>query len=803
MKRFKRIISLFLVFVLSSSIAASLASCSTMGFGVTTGEWLNMVVDKFGITGYQSETPHIEAVKKDNSYFSAVQAAYEWNIIDEETELDLDGRVTKGLVANTLVRAVGMDDLTGFDYDDIAQFAVDNAYVDFESYRGRTDNIRFVSSEEAQNSLDKAFDKWANYDFGLPQEQVSFSDDVVILGAKSSENSENGNNVGHIDGDSNKNATQFYDSETSNIENFKRTWLSENVVAVPESVAQGLKEGDTYILPDESGQLSTTYKVEKITNEDGFVVITNTEEDATFEETVKEMNISGTYEPDLTESVIVDGLGRTVSSSTVSNMSSLSSPTVEFASYHPGEMEITNTAKKPKSLSFKVDTFSIKGTVSDSSVSFSVSGEFPLDKAKTTKLKISKSYEIKDIKASYDYDYKKGKFSNAYAKLDYTTVEKTGGELSITSKGSFAPEYTNGNGKFLTNFARAIYKNSSEPGAKSIKICSITVVGTPIVGLSLDVKVKISLSGKIELVVTTNNVKGIQLQSDKIRYIKDQREDVDLNAQGKFEATVYVGLSFKVLKFSVIGFGLEGGIGCKVTATAHISDTVSHTELDMMTFDGVSASIMSSTISKYNGQLYTHDELGQIHLKCDTCLDIVSYLILKFTIDSDCVIAKLPIKIDFEVVFFDDKNAKIDFACGHREDGQWVDECTRKYQKVKEEDSTDETDATNESKNEGIFYRGEIIHLDVYFISLLVGETHQIRIEDLPKGYELSDLEYVSANPKVATVSSNGLITAASGGSIEVKIKTKDNKYSTSCSVYIPTQTAEPFGGGNGGGGFR
>ena len=803
MKRFRRIISLLLVLVLTAGIAAYLASCSTAGFGVTTGEWLNMVVDKFGITGYQRETPYIEAVEKDNSYFSAVQAAYEWNIIDEETELDLDGRVAKGLVANTLVRAVGMDDLTGFDYDDIAQFAVDNAYVEFESYRGRTDNIRFVSSDEAQNSLDRAFEKWANYDFGLPQEQVSFSDDVVVLGANLSDNSKNENNAGYQAGDSNKNSHSFYDSETSNVENFKRTWLSENVVAVPESVAQGLKEGDTYILPDESGQLSTAYKAEKITNEDGYIIITNSGEDSTFEETVKEMDISGTYTPDLTESVIVDGLGRTVSSPKVSAMSSFSSPTVEFASYHPGEMEITNTAKKTKSLSFKVDGYSIKGTVSDSSVSFSVSGEIPLDKAKTTKLKISKSYEIKDLKVSHDYDYKDGKFSNAYAKIDYTTVEKTGGELSITSKGSFAPVYTNGNGKFLNNFARSIYKNSNEPGAKSIKICSFQVFGSPVVGLHLDVKIKISLSGKVELVVTTNNVKGIQVKSDKIRYIKDQKEDVDLNVQGKAEATAYIGLSFKVLKFNVIGFGIEGGVGFKVTATAHISDTVSHTALDKMTFDGASASIMESTISKYNGQLYTHDELGQIHLKCETCLDIVSYFILKFTIDGDCAIAKLPIKIDFEVVFFDDKNAKIESSCGHWEDGQWVDECTRKYQEVKEEESTDETDTTDENKDEGIFYQGEIIHLDVYFISLLAGETHQIGIAELPKGYDPDDLEYISANPKVATVSSSGLITAVSGGSIEVKIKTKDNKYSTSCSVYVPTQTAEPFGGGNGGGGFR
>ena len=102
-----------------------------------------------------------------------------------------------------------------------------------------------------------------------------------------------------------------------------------------------------------------------------------------------------------------------------------------------------------------------------------------------------------------------------------------------------------------------------------------------------------------------------------------------------------------------------------------------------------------------------------------------------------------------------------------------------------------------------MFYKGELIHIDTYFISLLAGETYQIRIDDLPKGYELSDIEYISANPKVATVSSSGLITAVSGGSIEVKIKTKDNKYSTSCSVYVPTQTAESFGGGNGGGGFR
>lgn len=853
MKYGRRIISAFLLCVLLAGIAGSLVSCSSNQSTVVTGEWLAMVVDKFGIIGYNSEEPYISSIGADNEYFDVVQAAYEWGIINGEMDLDLEDSLTKGMAANTLVNAAGIDDVSGMDYDEIAQFAVDNGYVEFKKYRGHTDNKRYVTAEEAKASLEKAYDKWANRDFGTPVESVSFGEDVMILGAQADNSAgyddggvslpgssgassdsgyvsdipggsggsggssadsgdsgidipggnadtdipsagnngnsgnkesttvkQNGSGTGASSGSSSSSYTDM--SDILNSASVDSNWLSDDAVAVSEDIVKNLEPGDTYIMPGKNGEEAKTYKVEEITFEGGKAIIHNSGEGASFEETVEFLDASGSYTPDLAQATITDGSGKVISAASPSYQSNFKTPSVGFADYNGESLKTNSTGKV--SLDFKVDGIKIKGTVSPNSVSFSASGDIVTDKTKGTKVSVSKSYEIKDIKLDYDYKVEWFKLKYAYAKLDYTTVDKSSLEFSYKKTGLFAPSYSNGNGKFPSNFSRAILKDSEAKGAKTIKICSIPLVSVAgnAISFNLDVKLKISVSGKIELVVTTNNTKGIELKNGSVRFIKDETKDVDLTAQAKAEFTLYLGVSFRAVGFNIVGMGIEGGIGVSVTATVHIADSEKHL-LDEFSLSDGNGQVLDEVENELNGISYTHDELGQINILCETCLDIKTYGILKFTIDSDCVIADL-IKISLSHDFINAKNGSIKSLCFHFEDGSRVSQCTRNFKDI--EESTDEsTTGEDSSGDSGVIKRSNRLDIDSYFTSIDIGETYKITIVELPEGYSESDVVYVSESPEIATVDGSGNVRGVSGGTTMIVLKTSDGKHTANCSINV------------------
>ena len=104
--------------------------------------------DKFGMESYQSEEPHVANIGKDNMFFEVVQASYEWNIIDG-SELNTEDEISKEFVANTLVKAVGLKDVSDMSSEEIAKYANENGYITFK-YRGEKDNNKLVSKTEAE-----------------------------------------------------------------------------------------------------------------------------------------------------------------------------------------------------------------------------------------------------------------------------------------------------------------------------------------------------------------------------------------------------------------------------------------------------------------------------------------------------------------------------------------------------------------------------------------------------------------------------------------------------------------------------
>lgn len=52
--------------------------------GYTRAEWIHSLCDSMGIPKSETDKPYFKDVDKDDSDFPYIQAAVEWNIIDEE-----------------------------------------------------------------------------------------------------------------------------------------------------------------------------------------------------------------------------------------------------------------------------------------------------------------------------------------------------------------------------------------------------------------------------------------------------------------------------------------------------------------------------------------------------------------------------------------------------------------------------------------------------------------------------------------------------------------------------------------------
>lgn len=762
---FKRFIAMLLSLSFLLSAACVLTGCSgEEGDTISKGDTLALIEDCFGMYDYSTSTPFAKTVGNDNSYFDTVQIAFEWGLTDDEN-IDVESAATKGFLAQALVKCVDLTDVSTMTPDDILEYAVNNGYVSFD-YRGRTDSIRNVTRKEVDESIAKSYVRWT--DRKLEQhEEVKYSDEV-----------------------------KNFISEGLTQDEFSVDEGTDTVV-LPASQASELKQGDTFVLPAKEGVSSVkAYKAEDVEIQGDKAIVRTSE--ASVDTAIENLDVSGTIAPDLTTCNIIDGAGNVITADDAVAEPQMNAGEAypEFLSDTMDDAQNTALAKGPRSIKFKMDGLEISGTVSNDSVSFNLSGDIYANKQNGIKVAVNKSYEIKDIKFDYDYKIKWFKLKYAYAKLSYKTVDKSSLDVSYEKTLVAAPKYSNGNGHFLSNFTRSIIKDSQAKGAKTIKICSIPILSGGAASFNLDIKIKISISGKIELSVTTSSVNGVEYKNGKLRYIKEDSKDTDLTLNGKVELTLYLGCSFKALGINVVGLGIEGGIGCSATLTAHLADS-SGKLLDEISLNG-NTKLLEDSLSDLNGAKISTEAGGTINTKCDICFDWSTYGILKFTIDSDCAVAKLT-GASLNIEILGDSNAKIKPLCCHIENGVKVPECTREYNGDEESDSsvTDSTEISDstsagsqDESNNGNNYE-EILDIDVYFVNLAPGEVYKLEAVDIPRGYSKSDVVFSSSDANVATVSSDGTITAVSGGDAEITAKTSDGKYSISCSVHIAENKIE------------
>lgn len=767
----KRFIALLLVIV---TVFLTVTSCSLPNFSfdesgttVTIGQWLTMVNDAFGMQSYLEEKPYFKNISSDNPYFETVQIATEWDIVNPKEPLDVSKKLTWEKALITLVNAGNFIPIGSDDKDKI-NYGLNN----FEQLIRRDWLNKNIDYSNAVFLMAVAHKKWVNKRYDQNIEHISYKENVVDLS----------------------------DIVKTNYD------LNDNQVVVSADLVKDVQEGEIYILPSKENALEYDYyKAENITVDGETAYISNSVEDIELEDIADEVKLQGTTIPTAENTILYDGNGNIINSTAIEQvMERQGSPNFQTLDSN-----------------IKLDSYTHTFKVGDNNISLTYNFNGGLNmKASVkpadikiddnSKIKGEVSFEVSNVAITNDFDYSFWSgLKSAMLKVDYQTKINFGVTYSNQIIDEVvAPEYSNGNGKFLTNLKRAALKDKNGKGAKNIaskkviRICSLNVYNAGLAKICLDVNLNIAFNGSIYITITQGNTKGVEYRKGNLRFIKSQTDSVaaELKAQIEFTLGVGPGLYMIGLKKQLLGVEVKLGAGVSAVTRVRLGTAEMNLIEEIVITDNppedcnslskltVLANIEDiKNIAEGQGRVYDVDVGARVELHTDTCFDISAYKILEFGLTDNSYLAGiLGGKVKFKYTVWNNKNAR--FYCCHVDNDDWANAtqcwgsasnqslCKLKYKPFDKIEETEEaTEFTEITQDENIDF-GELIVLSDFRGEIGIGGNYYINILQLPKGYSMSDIVYTSENTNIAKVNSQGVVEGISSGSTVIEVKTKDGK---------------------------
>lgn len=149
---------------------------------ITRFEWMEMLCKKTGMTDFKNKKPYYNDVQDDSDYYSYIQSAVEWKILDTSSEFDGESLASGRFIALTTMKSIGEEKMKIFadNEDEVSddiyiQLALDNHLIDKEHLS------KGFTKEECQQVL-KTFDSLY---FGVfwkdDYSKVKYKDNVIEL----------------------------------------------------------------------------------------------------------------------------------------------------------------------------------------------------------------------------------------------------------------------------------------------------------------------------------------------------------------------------------------------------------------------------------------------------------------------------------------------------------------------------------------------------------------------------------------------------------------------------------------------
>lgn len=807
----KRFIAFILTIVITITSLLSLSGCSatTEDSALMMGQWLTLVADSFGMQNFNEEKPYFAKVDTNNSDFAVFQMAAEWDVLEPNDSISSTTPVKWKDVLISLVNAGGFLTNDSTDKEKI-NWAIEHFDNSIRNYWGN----RYIKMKEAVPILDKAQQLWTKKEFTEKVEEVSFGKDVI---------------------DNTKNSSLNYKMEG-------------NTVVTDDTLLSNLKIGDVYTLPENDSNSSTINKVKEIRNEGGKTIIINddkfTEENAL--QYMNEVKIQETSSPDFTKvEGIYDEFGNPIQFEIDNSTDDVAfsndiTKVIPLGYSFSNETNVIQTGifdKVKGSLKFKVGDYSVTLGLTKDDVSVELSKEIS-KKSNRYREKTQKVYggvKFTGVRLTKDIDYSWGKLHSATVKLDYKTTISAG--LKQEKKNKIGNPVQDGEN---TKKALSSVINQYKDALSSLKndvnnskckddiyICRIALLGGGIASVDFIVKGKVTAEGEVKITFEIEGSQGLEYKNGNLRYIKSKGVDCDFVAEGKIEVTIGPGIAITLFsKIAVIELVIDTGLGVSWGMKAHLFDKEGHelysgdTQISAEDANELSNEKQYTTaeeireFAKSQGgdwKNYEQEKGNSIEIIKGVCVDWNLYPIVRIGIDGECLGGKLAKKlgvavsvevlgskttslkghIDFPSVFTnvlesDSVGSDLSAALGIGAD------CSYDYKPW--DDTIERAEELAPTENDNSISVTETITLSTMRIFVIEGDTENISVIGLPKGYELKDIEAYSEDKDIATFDiKEGKVNAIKEGTTQIIVKTKDGKYRQYCAVTVNSNKIVDF----------
>lgn len=487
---------------------------------VETGNFLEQVDEAFGyLPGLTVDT--ILGVEPTNEYYLAVSAAANNDVLVDYETIDVTASVTPEFVATVLVNAAGVpvgevntviENATSIKNVAKVSAAVENGIItlDVNNKLG----LGAMSADEVTAAIEKAVSLRGTF--------TEEADDLVLVdGVKTVSDYT-------VDGDS---------------------------IVVPAST--DIAAGDVYVV-EQSDEIMTgaAYKAESVEVVGDTKVVTNSE--VAIEEVIEKIDYEGTSDVDFATAMITDGNGEVLSDGYL-DTNAISKD------------DIMKTLKKLANVSFSVKGFKIKAKITDTGLNFSVS------KSVCDGVTLSKAYELTNltVDAKADMNVAKLNFNEVYLKFNYDLKDTTA--ISGSYAKTFGDEVTSVGEKLSGDsfWAKAVNKYAlSKLDSTSIKLFTFTLpLGSTPLSITFDVLLNIDVNGRMEIVVVSEEMHGVEIINNKVSTINDSTVvDRQTSIYGQFELRLGLDVALGLYGYALVDVCVEGGVGAYVEAHAKYVD---------------------------------------------------------------------------------------------------------------------------------------------------------------------------------------------------------------------------------------
>lgn len=487
---------------------------------VETGTFLEQVDEAFGyLPGPTVDT--ILGVEPTNEYYLAVSAAANNDVLVDYETIDVTASVTPEFVATVLVNAAGVpvgevntviENATSIKNVAKVSAAVENGIItlDVNNKLG----LGAMSADEVTAAIEKAVSLRGTF--------TEEAEDLVLVdGVKTVSDYT-------VDGDS---------------------------IVVPAST--DIAAGDVYVV-EQSDEIMTgaAYKAESVEVVGDTKVVTNSE--VAIEDVIEKIDYEGTTDVDFATAMITDGNGEVLSDGYL-DTNAISKD------------DIMKTLKKLANVSFSVKGFNIKAKITDTGLNFSVS------KSVCDGVTLSKAYELTNltVDAKADMNVAKLNFNEVYLKFNYDLKDTT--TISGSYAKTFGEEVTTVGEKLSGDsfWAKAVNKYAlSKLDSTSIKLFTFTLpLGSTPLSITFDVLLNIDVNGRMEIVVVSEEMHGVEIINNKVSTINDSTVvDRQTNIYGQFELRLGLDVALGLYGYALVDVCVEGGVGAYVEAHAKYVD---------------------------------------------------------------------------------------------------------------------------------------------------------------------------------------------------------------------------------------